>query len=195
MRTALAVTAAAATATVWLGSPSPAWASVPGPAPTHTVQAEKPRNSPTFLTLAGNALARVQTMYPGAVLLEGRSISDDSNSGNETTGITSWDFVFRLPENRHAVVQATAQGEISEPSVVDRPWLGDQAIPWIPQDFIDLPEADCLLKKAGYTGTYRSVTFRKPLYPGMTEPYFIFGFADGTHIGVGATTGSVAPFR
>ncbi|WHM37541.1 hypothetical protein [Streptomyces sp. BPTC-684] len=51
---------------------------------------------------------------------------------------------------------------------------------------LELTAADKLLKeKAHYSGPYKSVTLRWPLFPGMNEPYYIFNTPDFGHYFVG----------
>ncbi|MFF7183590.1 hypothetical protein [Streptomyces sp. NPDC008121] len=191
-KTSFAV-AAAAVGVFSLAGSGAVWAAGAGPSHCQDTRAGQPCSRLTFLGLASAAVGRMG-IFEGAELLEGRGVSP-SGSTSDVTGITDWEFIFRLPGNRHAVIQATSGGDFSDPALYSRPWLGSQALTWNPSDFIDIGEADSRLKHAGYTGTYDSVTFRKPLYPGVTQPSYIFGLSDGSRIAVGAADGAVVPFR
>jgi hypothetical protein len=56
-----------------------------------------------------------------------------------------------------------------------------------------LEDAVARLRDAGFQSPFSAVTLRFPLGPSSSEPLFIFGFADGSSIGVGTKTGTVAP--
>ncbi|MER7960188.1 hypothetical protein, partial [Streptomyces sp. NPDC096030] len=161
--------AAAGTARAAAGPAAPgAWQGTAG----HMREAQEPL---AFLDMAGAAVARVQAQYPEAYLLEGQGTSP-GGATTDPADFTDWLFLFRLEGQRHAAIRATTGGTFSAPVVLDRPWLGDQIICWTPQEFLSLGEADRLLKQAGHTGAYETITFREPLYRDDAQPYYIFGF-------------------
>ncbi|MFG2639007.1 hypothetical protein ACGFX8_35830 [Streptomyces sp. NPDC048362] len=177
-----------------LGSLGVASAAPLVPANPQVNRAANPMETLSFLGMANVAVSEVRAVYPDAELLEAQGRSS-AGSTDDVTKVTDWRFIFRLSGNRHATVDSTGWGTFSDPIVIDRPWLGDQKITWTPEEFLDIRAADERLKNAGYTGDYKSVTLRKPLYPGIDEPYYIFNFADGGHIAVGLADGAVVQFH
>jgi hypothetical protein len=81
-------------------------------------------------------------------------------------------------------------GEFNPVEFVNKPWVGDQVIPWPIE--MDITQADEILKES-YSGEYVTVTLRWPLYPGMEEPFYIFGVSETEHWFVGVYTGKVIP--
>jgi hypothetical protein len=62
-------------------------------------------------------------------------------------------------------------------------------IPWLIE--MDITQADNLLKQAGYSEPYSSVTLRRPLYPGMIQPFYSFQMESEGFVFVGVYDGSV----
>jgi len=56
---------------------------------------------------------------------------------------------------------------------------------------MDITEAIELMRKANYNDKFVAVNLRKPLYPGDTEPYYIFGCPKIGHIFVGVNSKKV----
>ena len=143
----------------------------------------------SFLGVVNIAVRLVTEEYPGAELYEGDGISPSGPTTNPQD-VNSWRFVFRVPDNKTAFIHTTEWGEFGPIQLIDQPWLEDRVIPW-PFE-MDIVTADELLKNAGYTGPYTTVTVRWPLYPGVNEPSYIFNLS-GEYVFVGIYTGNVHP--
>lgn len=120
-----------------------------------------------------NIAVRIVTeQYPEAKLYE----ADGTASGGPTTDPAKIDqlrVVFQNVNNSTVIIKETGYGEFGQPVLIPEPWLEDVVIKW-PVD-MDLPKANELKEKAGYTNPYGAVTLRNPLGPKIGNPYFIFG--------------------
>ncbi len=141
----------------------------------------------SFLGMTNIGLNKIRQKYPNAKLYEvdGKA----SSPTTVATGIDNMRIVCQLPNNCTAMVSSTSWGEFGPVEFYKQPFLEDQVIPWPVQ--LDLDEAVNLLHKAGYSGTFNNVTLRKPLYPGVVEPSYIFGMTNGEMIFVGVDTKKV----
>jgi hypothetical protein len=142
----------------------------------------------SFLGMANIAVRLVREKYQDAELYEGDGISP----GGPTTkvqDVNSWRFVFRAGGGGTAIIKSTVWGEFGPIQYIAEPWLEDRVIPWPIE--MDITQADNLLKQAGYTGPYSSVTLRWPLYPGMNQPFYIFQMENEGFVFVGVYDGSV----
>ena len=90
--------------------------------------------------------------------------------------------MFQVPGGT-AIITGTSWGEFGPIDFIAQPWLEDVVIPWPVQ--MELTEADQLLKQAGYAGPYGAITLRHPLYPGSTEPCYIFSMGMGAYVFAG----------
>ncbi|MGI5341423.1 hypothetical protein ACQEVS_30475 [Streptomyces sp. CA-181903] len=139
-----------------------------------------------FLGLANTAVRLVREKFPEAELLEGDGVSPDGPT-DDVRKVNQWRFVFRAEEGT-VIIKSRTWGEFDQPELIPQPWLQDRVIPWpVP---MDITAADKKLKESGYTGRYRTVTLRWPLFPGMNQPYYIFGTELG-HYFVGVYDGKV----
>jgi hypothetical protein len=120
-----------------------------------------------------------------------------ASSGSATTAaeIDRWRFVFDNQETSgsrfaSAVIKYGTSGFGTVTGV--RPaFLEDNRLRPLPR--MTLEDAVARLRDAGFQSPFSSVTLRFPLGPSSSEPLFIFGFADGSSIGVGTKTGTVTP--
>jgi hypothetical protein len=118
------------------------------------------------------AVKLVTQQYPQAMLYE----ADGTASGGPTTDPAKIDclrVVFRNSNNTTVIIKETGYGEFGPPQLIPEPWLEDVVIQWPVE--MDLPQANQLKEKAGYTAPYSTVTLRNPLGPKPGNPYFIFG--------------------
>lgn len=136
----------------------------------------------SFLGMANIAVRLVRDQYPGAQLLEGDGLSPSGPTTN-VNDVNSWRFVFRTANGGTAFIHSTVWGEFGPITYVGQPWLEDVVIPW-PID-MELTEAAQLKSNAGYNLPYRTVTLRWPLYPGINQPFYIFGQENGVYVFVG----------
>ena len=135
----------------------------------------------SFLGMVNIAVNKVRAKYPNAQLYE----VDAFPSGGPTTNpqaINEMKVVFQVGNNT-AIISSTSWGEFGPIEYIQEPWLEDVVIPWPIQ--MTLEEANALLKEAGYTGPFRNLTLRWPLYPGVHQPSYIFGMVDGGYVFVG----------
>lgn len=143
------------------------------------------RNDPSgaildFLGRVNIAVRQVREKYPDAQLYEVDAVSKlPTTNPNDLSQLK---VVFRAGRGT-AIIQSTGWGEFGPVQYIDQPWLEDVVIPW--PISMDLSEADKLLKAAGYKGNYSTATLRHPLYPGVEQPFYIFGMTTGEYVFVG----------
>lgn len=75
------------------------------------------------------------------------------------------------------------------PEFRPQPWMGSARLPW--PVALDELEAEDFYRAAGHGPQFGAVTLRQPVYPGMTEPYFIFRTPEGPFVFVGTVTRKV----
>ena len=141
----------------------------------------------TFLAMLNGAAAIVSKQYPGAQFYEADL--------NIAMAGSPWRFVFNVPAGAHgkngtAFLYNYLGNFQLPPAFVPQPWLEDVVIP-LPITR-DLAEAQVLAEKAGYKAPIAAITLRWPLYPGVTEPSYIFSMPSvGLWVFVGVHTGKV----
>jgi hypothetical protein len=143
-------------------------------------------DSPGFNGRLDRMIREVRVLYPEAVLLESYPVLSST--------------VMDLPDRvaLRAVLRVTGGTVVAEqtnpwtnPQMDFRavPWMGDMDLPW--PVAMNLEEAESALREAGFGPEYKTVTLRRPVYPGMTEPYFIFGTPNQGFVFVGTVTRKV----
>lgn len=142
----------------------------------------------SFIGVANMAYKMVNAKYPGSKLLEADGITPKGGTTNPKE-VTHWTFVFRTSDGGTAMITTSTWGHFNPIKYVPQPYLEDMVIPWPVK--MDIGEADKLLKNAGHTGAYKFVNLRWPLYPGNTEPYYIFTMNNGDTVFVGTNTKTV----
>lgn len=144
-----------------------------------------PRESPGFLERLGRLREHVLQDWPDASLLEAHLLvpgwTQGSPDGLAVRGVFSVGMgtVTAVEETPGAAVTAEFRA---------LPWMGSQVLAW--PITMELEVAASRLEAAGGDIEYRSLTLRQPVYPGMTEPYWIFGTSSG-FVRVGTWTGTV----
>ncbi|MBV9389192.1 MAG: hypothetical protein JOZ78_22460 [Chroococcidiopsidaceae cyanobacterium CP_BM_ER_R8_30] len=142
----------------------------------------------SFLGMVNIAIKLVTEKYPDAELYE----VDGVSSNGPTTDVLSIDrlrVVFRTRSGGTAIIKSTVWGEFGPVEYADQPWLEDIVIPWPIQ--MDLAQAAELMTGAGYNTPYKTVTLRWPLYPGVKQPFYIFGLENRIFVFVGVYDKSV----
>ncbi|MBC3788351.1 hypothetical protein FHK02_4904 [Spirosoma sp. LMG 31448] len=143
----------------------------------------KPMASTAILSYLGRvniAMRLIREQYPDAQLYEVQATAKaPSTNPND---ISQLKVVCRAGTGT-AIINSTGWGTFGAVSFIGQPWLEDVVIDW--PIAMELTEADSLLKAAGFTGSYGNVTLRHPLYPGVNEPYYIFGMTSGQYVFVG----------
>ncbi len=128
----------------------------------------------------------VREQWREAVLLEASSIPD--------TLVETYpeDVALRVVlsvEGGTVVVTETDWTQPINPEFRPQPWMGSARLPW--PVALDELEAEGLYRAAGHGPKFGAVTLRQPVYPGMTEPYFIFRTPEGPFVFVGTVTRKV----
>lgn len=143
-------------------------------------------DTPGFNARLDQVIRRVRVVHPDAVLLESSPVLSGWVTGwPEASPLRA---VLRVAGGTVVAEQGDPWGD---PSISFRaaPWLGDMDLPW--PVAMNLEEAESELREAGYGSEYKTLTLRQPVYPGMTEPYFIFGTPSHGFVFVGTTTRKV----
>ena len=133
-------------------------------------------------------IREVRATHPEAVLLEANPVLSSI-----VTELPEWSGLRAVLRVNGGTVVAEQTDLWGDPRMDFRaiPWMGDMDLPW--PVAMDLEEAESALRDAGFGSEYRTVTLRRPVYPGMTEPYFIFGTPTRGFIFVGTVTRKVFP--
>lgn len=156
---------------------------VGGPSEFHRVRAY---DTPGFNARLDRVIRNVRVTHPEAVLLESYPVlSSTVTELPDTAGLRA---VLRVNGGTVIAEQADPWSD-AQMDFRAMPWMGDMELPW--PVVMDLEEAESALRDAGYGSEYRTVTLRRPVYPGMTEPYFIFGTPGYGFVFVGTTTRKV----
>jgi hypothetical protein len=158
--------------------------------------AGKPVPSVQALFRRAGRIVRGRVQFLGASPLEADGFP---SSGAATTAadVDRWRFVFdnqRTPGSRfRTAIVRYGRGRFG-PVKGRRPAfsLDDNRLSPLPEMMLE--SAVARLREAGFQSPFSSVTLKFPLGPSSGEPLYIFGFADGSSIGVGTKTGTVAPF-
>jgi hypothetical protein len=137
-----------------------------------------------------NIAVRIVTeQYPQAKLYEADGVATGGPT-KDPAKIDRMRVVFRNANNTTVIIKEIKYGEFGKPELINHPWLEDVVIEWPIK--MDLPDANTLKEKAGYTEAYTTVTLRNPLGPKRTNPFFIFNTATrGSYIFVDVVTGEV----
>jgi|GEM_PF-760113 len=136
----------------------------------------------SFLGRVNIAVRLVQDQYPDAELYEVEALPPSPRPCSGPNELSKLKVVFRAGKGT-AIIESTGWGTFGPVQYIPQPWMEDQVIAWPVQ--MEATEADSLMKKAGYTGTYGAMTLRKPLYPGIVQPYYIFSMNSGQYVFVG----------
>ncbi|KAE8447111.1 hypothetical protein EG329_011095 [Mollisiaceae sp. DMI_Dod_QoI] len=125
----------------------------------------------------------VTPLIPGPVtninLLNQVRIIARVRAGKATTPIT-------------AILRSTGWGEFGSIETINQPWMEDVVIDWPVK--MELTASCKLLQAAGYTAPVENCTLRYPLYPRITEPFYIYELYNGQYVGVGVNDGKIQKF-
>jgi hypothetical protein len=128
----------------------------------------------------------VRDQWRGAILLEASSIP---STLVETYPDEVTLRVVLQVEGGTVVVDETDWTQPVSPEFRPMPWMGSARLPW--PVALDELEAEAVYRAAGQGPEFGAVTLRQPIYPGMTEPYFIFRTPAGPFVFVGTVTRKV----
>ena len=162
------------------------WTNVVGAPPDTAFFRIRTYDTPGFNAQLDRLIVKVREAYPEATLLESSPLL--------TFTVTELPDGVGLRAVLH-VAKGTVVAQQSDPLADPQidfspsPWLGDALLPWPVE--MDLEEAESLLRNAGFGSEYKTLTLRRPVYPGMVEPYFIFGTLEHGFVFVGTSTKKV----
>jgi hypothetical protein len=161
--------------------------------------ADAAKKTPSVQTLFRRAghIVRGRVLFSGAVPLEAEG-TPSAGSAMTAGDVNRWRFVFDNQPTRgsrfHSVLIKYGKRGFGRVTGRKPAFLKDKRIRPLPKMTLD--DAISLLRGAGYQQPFASVTLRFPLAPSFSEPLYIFGFDTGAgppSVGVGTTTGAVAP--
>lgn len=156
------------------------------------------RALPDVRQLFSTAVTHVRDAGDGAFARAVLFEADGSTRGGRTvtraTGVSSWEFVLDNPTQNSPYAYATVTygpspkgwGRVAGHHL---PYLEDVPIRSAP--VVSLASAVVLLRRAGFTSGFSSVTLRNPLGPTTTNPSYFFGTRHG-YVAVDAVIGTVA---
>jgi hypothetical protein len=142
--------------------------------------------TPGFNGRVDRIVRAVRDQWREAILLEASSIP--------TTLVETYpdEVALRVVlqvEGGTVVVDETDWTQPISPEFRPLPWMGSARLPW--PVAMDELEAEAVYRAAGHGPGFGAVTLRQPIYPGMTEPYFIFRTPAGPFVFVGSVTRKV----
>lgn len=149
----------------------------------------------SFLGRVNIAVRKVQGEYPDAQLYVVDATPNYPESVENPNELAHLKLTFNAKKDGKqgtATIESVGWSEFSDVRFVPIPIFGDAAIPW-PSKYIELTEADAIIKEHGYTLPYDSAVFSQALTPEVKEPYYTFSFVDGSSISVGAKDGKIPP--
>lgn len=145
----------------------------------------------TFDNLLAQTDSAVAVRYPNATLFEAQTVlvRNADNQYTDTIIPTATKIVYNLSGSTNRTLMVSFDSIGGPTFTTDpAPWLEDVMIK---DTLIGLkPAIDSLYKADVVKPRSNYMTLRQPLYPGITEPQYIFG--DPTYyVSVGATTGKI----
>lgn len=143
-------------------------------------------DTPGFNAQLDRLILKVREAYPEAALLESYPLLTST-----VTELPDGLGLRAVLQVQNGTVVAQQTDPLADPQIDFNPfhWLGDMLLPWPVE--MNLEEAESLLRNAGFGSEYKTLTLRRPVYPGMIEPYFIFGTSKYGFVFVGTSTKKV----
>jgi hypothetical protein len=162
------------------------WTNVVGAPPDTAFFRIRTYDTPGFNAQLDRLIVKVREAYPEATLLESSPLLTSTVS--ELPDGVGLRAVLHVAKG---TVVAQQSDPLADPQIDfnPAPWLGDMLLPWPVE--MNLEEAESLLRNAGFASEYKTLTLRRPVYPGMIEPYFIFGTPRFGFVFVGTSTKKV----
>jgi hypothetical protein len=151
-------------------------------------------SSAGFSELVDAASKLVKEKYPLASFLEADGVSPNGPT-SEMKDVSNWRFVFVTEDYGTAFVTSGGQNSFGPVRYTGEPWVDDRPVPWPIK--MEPDEALGLVRNAGYTTPFIGVSLRWPLFPGITQPHYIFEMsdADDSYVFVGVNDRSVQVHR
>lgn len=163
-----------------------AWTNVIAPQANEAFFRVRTYETPGFNARLDRLILKVREAYPDAALLESYPLLTTT-----VTELPDGAGLRAVLQVQRGTVIAQQSDPMAEPQIdfSPAPWLGDMLLPW--PIGMNLEEAESLLRSAGFGSEYKTLTLRRPVYPGMVEPYFIFGTPEYGFVFVGTSTKKV----
>jgi hypothetical protein len=162
------------------------------------------RGPTLFQRLVSEAVSRIKAVYPQSELYLRVIWGGDGTPFNSAEEVQKWVFGFQFNLQGNSARSALIDfidGVWSEPRLYDAFIRDCYDIP-VPPLYMsyDLSDAISILKMLSeYKEPPTWVFFRRPVYPGLYEPYYIFPFhtpgETNTYILIGSITGAVDTVR
>ncbi len=162
------------------------WTNVVGTPPDTAFFRIRTYDTPGFNAQLDRLIVKVREAYPEATLLESSPLL--TSTVTELPDGVGLRAVLHVPNGTVVAQQSDPQAD-PQIDFTPAPWLGDMLLPWPVE--MNLEEAESLLRNAGFGSEYKTLTLRRPVYPGMIEPYFIFGTPKFGFVFVGTSTKKV----
>jgi len=143
---------------------------------------------PDFESLLAQAMQIVAKAYSGVQICHVTALP--ATAGAQQAGdFTELHYVFQQPKSY--VTLDYSNGQFGQPAFHSGIWLGDQSLN--PPFAQTLEAAIGILRAGNYNQPIARLDLTKPLYPGVTEPTYLFAFGHPPSrvVGVGATSGKL----
>jgi hypothetical protein len=143
---------------------------------------------PDFESLLGQAIQIVAKAYSGVTICHVTAMPTTAGA-QQASDFTQLQYTFQQP--RSYVTLDYSNGQFGQPAFHSGIWMGDQSLH--PPFAKTLDTAIGILRAGGYTQPIARLDLTMPLYPGVTEPNYVFAFGNPVSrvIGVGANTGTL----
>lgn len=135
------------------------------------------------------AMQLIASQYPGAQLYQVDGAFSARANLEDGMALDCIEFLFKIQDGGVVRLTSTPWGGVGPIQYTPYPWLEGRIIPW--PISMDLSDAIAFMRKAGYEAPCKTMALRWPLFPGVLEPFYIFGLANQTFIFVGVYTRSV----
>lgn len=146
------------------------------------------RASKSNLDLMAEAEKAVKKQYPMAVQVENYGIPS-SGSASNSSEVDHWRFVFTDIDGISTITMDYFDGAFGAPARAIEPWT-ETEIKDLPRR-LSLDDTIAILKKAGYTEPFKSVTFRAPMiFPQQSQAAYVFTLSTQI-VFVDAVTGEI----
>jgi hypothetical protein len=157
------------------------------------------KTAPDVTVLFGRAVAKTRAtrkpLFAKAVVYEADGSTANGKPTSSARGINTWRFVFDNYASHSRFESATityASGRFGKVTGIMSPFVEDVQIAKAPK--MTLTTAVKRLRGAGYKGSFRFVTLRRPLGPKKINTLYLFTLTNGHNIAVDTVTGKVSNF-
>lgn len=141
-----------------------------------------------FLTCVNHGIQLVRLNYPNSNLYQIDGVASQGPTTNPLD-LDDWQLLCRTAAGGIASIHFTWEQEFRAIAHLPQGWIENRIIPW--PISMGLMDAIALIRLAGYTHPFQAIALRWPLFPGVQEPFYIFGLANQTFVFVGVYTRAV----